>query len=77
MIIGWGMNRIFIKIDEIAEKFDKISVTLSDNLHKVYKDIAHADDKIWERVDDIDRRLVKVEAQCSLVSCRRNDKNSD
>lgn len=76
-IIKWGLNRIFSKIDEIAAKFEKMSESFVQSQQKIYMDMAHSNDKIWDRVDSIDRRLIKVEAQCALVSCRKDEKNSD
>lgn len=59
-LIGYGINRVFNKLDSISKRFEEIA----EAFRKIYIDIHHADDKIWARLGEVDKRLVRLEVIC-------------
>ena len=59
-IVGFGVSRIFNKLDQISIRFEEIA----EAFRKIYIDIHLADDKIWAQIGSMDKRLVRLETIC-------------
>lgn len=58
-IVGWIGVRIFNKLDSMAEQMTAISTGLQ-------RQITDGDSILHHRVNEIDRRVTRVETKCSI-----------
>jgi predicted PurR-regulated permease PerM len=58
-VVGWIGARIFSKLDSLSEQMTSISAGLQ-------KQITDGDNILHHRVNEIDRRVTRVETRCSI-----------
>lgn len=68
--VGFGINRIFKKLDDIALQFGEIA----EAFRKIYIDVHQADDRLWAQLGSQDKRIVRLETICKLKQMSCNEK---
>lgn len=58
-LVGWIGARIFGKLDSLSEQMSSITAGLQ-------KQITDGDNILHHRVNEVDRRLTRVETKCSI-----------
>lgn len=58
-MVGWVGTRIFWKLDNLSEQMTALSSGLQ-------KQIVDGDSILHHRVNEVDRRLTRVETKCSI-----------